>query len=46
MKPRFLADADFNRTIVHGLLRRESTVDFLTAHASGCESSLTRRFWP
>jgi predicted nuclease of predicted toxin-antitoxin system len=32
MKPRFLADADFNQKIVLGLLRREPTVDFQTAH--------------
>jgi len=28
MKPRFLADADFNQKIVRGLLRREPTIDF------------------
>lgn len=32
MKPRFLADADFNQKIVLGLLRREPTIDFWTAH--------------
>jgi len=32
MKPRFLADADFNQKIVFGLRRREPTVDFQTAH--------------
>jgi predicted nuclease of predicted toxin-antitoxin system len=32
MRPRFLADADFNQRIVLGLLRREPTVDFKTAH--------------
>ena len=31
MKPRFLADADFNEKIVLGLLRREPTIDFQTA---------------
>ena len=31
MKPRFLADADFNQKIVRGLLRREPTIDFQTA---------------
>ncbi len=31
MKPRFLADADFNQKIVLGLLRREPTIDFQTA---------------
>jgi len=31
MKPRFLADADFNQKIVVGLLRREPSIDFQTA---------------
>jgi len=31
MKPRFLADADFNQKIVLSLLRREPTIDFQTA---------------
>jgi predicted nuclease of predicted toxin-antitoxin system len=31
MKPRFLADADFNQKIILGLLRREPTIDFQTA---------------
>jgi predicted nuclease of predicted toxin-antitoxin system len=31
MKPRFLADADFNQKIVLGLLRREPAIDFQTA---------------
>lgn len=31
MKPRFLADADFNQKIVFGLRRREPTIDFQTA---------------
>jgi predicted nuclease of predicted toxin-antitoxin system len=31
MRPRFLADADFNQKIVLGLLRREPTIDFQTA---------------
>lgn len=35
MKPRFQADADFNRKIVIGLLRREPSVDFLGAHEGG-----------
>ena len=35
MKPRFLADADFNQKIILGLLRREPTIDFLTAHKGG-----------
>jgi hypothetical protein len=30
MRPRFLADADFNHKIVVGLRRRELSVDFLT----------------
>ena len=35
MKVRFLADADLNRAIVSGVLRREPSIDFLTAHAAG-----------
>ena len=35
MKVRFLADADLNRAIVIGVLRREPSVDFQTAHAAG-----------
>ena len=35
MKIRFLADADLNKAIVTGVLRREPTVDFLTAQAAG-----------
>ena len=31
MRPRFLADADFNQKIVLGLLRREPAIDFQTA---------------
>ena len=31
MKPRFLADADLNRTIVSGVKRRAPGIDFLTA---------------
>lgn len=34
MKVRFLADADLNRTIVSGVLRREPSLDFLTAQAA------------
>jgi len=34
MKPRFMADADFNQKIIRGLLRREPTIDFQTAHQS------------
>jgi hypothetical protein len=32
---RFLADADLNKAIVRGVLRREPSLDFLTAHAAG-----------
>jgi predicted nuclease of predicted toxin-antitoxin system len=35
MKVRFLADVDLNKVIVTGILRREPTVDFLTAQAAG-----------
>lgn len=35
MKVRFLADADLNGAIVSGVLRREPSLDFLTAHAAG-----------
>ena len=35
MNVRFLADADLNKAIVTGVLRREPTVHFLTAHAAG-----------
>ena len=35
MKPRFLADADFNQKIVLGLLRREPAIDFRTALQGG-----------
>ena len=38
MKVRFLADADLNRAIVSGVLRREPSVDFLTAQAAGLRS--------
>lgn len=34
MKVRFLADADLNRAIVSGVLRREPSLDFLTAQAA------------
>ncbi len=37
MKVRFLADADLNKTIVSGVLRREPSIDFLTAHAAGLQ---------
>ena len=35
MKVRFLADADLNRAIVSGVLRREPSADFLTAQVAG-----------
>jgi uncharacterized protein DUF5615 len=35
VKVRFLADADLNKIFVTGALRREPSVDFLTAHAAG-----------
>ena len=34
MKVRFLADADLNKAIVNGVLRREPSTDFLSAHAA------------
>lgn len=35
MKVRFLADADLNEAIVSGVVRREPSLDFVTAHTSG-----------
>jgi len=35
MRPRFLADADFNFKIVQGLRRREPVIDFQSAKESG-----------
>jgi len=35
VKVRFLADADLNKAIVSGVLRREPSIDFLTAHTAG-----------
>jgi len=35
VKVRLLADADLNKAIVSGLLRREPSLDFLTAWAAG-----------
>ena len=35
MRIRFLADADLNKAIVTGVLRREPSVDFLNAHQAG-----------
>jgi hypothetical protein len=38
VKVRFLADADLNKAIVSGVLRREPSLDFLTAHVAGLRS--------
>ncbi len=38
MKVRFLADADLNKAIITGVVRREPSVDFLTAEAAGLRS--------
>jgi len=35
VKVRFLADADLNKAIVNGVLRREPSLDFLTAQGAG-----------
>jgi hypothetical protein len=35
VKVRFLADADLNKAIISGVLRREPSVDFLTAYVAG-----------
>ncbi len=35
MKVRFLADAYLNKAIVSGVMRREPSLDFLTAQAAG-----------
>jgi hypothetical protein len=35
VKVRFLADADLNKAIVSGVLRREPSIDVLTAHVAG-----------
>jgi len=35
VKVRLLADADLNKAIVSGVLRREPSLDFLSAHAAG-----------
>lgn len=37
MKIRFLADADLNKAILNGLLRRDPSVDFQTAAAAGLQ---------
>jgi hypothetical protein len=34
VKVRFLADADLNKAIISGVLRREPSIDFLTAYAA------------
>jgi hypothetical protein len=36
---RFQADADLNRSIVHGVRRREPAIDFATAADSGLEGA-------
>lgn len=35
MKTRFLADADLNKAILNGTVRREPSIDFLSADAAG-----------
>ena len=35
MKVRFLADADLNKAIVTGLMRREPSLDFMPAQVAG-----------
>jgi len=40
VKVRFLADADLNKIIVTGTLRREPSVDFLTAHMAAGQQRL------
>jgi uncharacterized protein DUF5615 len=35
VKIRFLADADLNRAILSGMLRREPSLDFLSAQGAG-----------
>ena len=35
VKVRFLADADLNKAIVNGIVRREPSLDFQTAQAAG-----------
>ena len=35
MKVRFLAGADLNKSILNGVLRREPSVDFQSAHEAG-----------
>jgi len=38
VKIRFLADGDLNKAIVNGVLRREPSLDFLSAQAAGLRS--------
>jgi Domain of unknown function (DUF5615) len=38
VKVRFLADADLNKAIMSGVLRREPSLDFLAAHAAQLRS--------
>ncbi len=38
MAVRFLADANLHHAIVSGCLRRESSMDFLSANVAGLES--------
>jgi hypothetical protein len=33
MRPRFQADANFNGDIIDGLIRKDPTIDFRTAHS-------------
>ena len=35
MRPKFIADGDFNERIIEGLLLREPSIDFLTASQGG-----------
>jgi hypothetical protein len=35
VKVRFLADADLNKAIINGVLRREPSIDFLSAYTGG-----------
>ena len=37
MKVRYLADADFNKAILNGVLRRDPSVDFQTALVAGLQ---------
>ena len=37
MKVRYLADADFNKAILNGVLRRNPAIDFQTAFAAGLQ---------